>query len=78
MKVYVQDTSNLCFLCEDGRWTKDLSLARVFGSGAEAMLFCVHHIEQPFQLLVRFSDPQFDIILPGSKGSGGDIFGAPN
>jgi hypothetical protein len=72
MKVYIQDPSNLSFLCQDNTWSKDLSQARLFGSSAEAMIFCARHIDKPFQLLVRFSDSQFDVILPGSKWTGGN------
>jgi len=78
MKVYIQDPSNLSFLCGDDTWSKDRSVARVFGSSAEAMIFCADHIDKPFQLLVRFSESQFDVVLPGSKWSGGNNPGVSN
>jgi hypothetical protein len=69
MKVYVQDTSSLCFLCEDSTWSGDKSKARDFETTACALLFCAGRLNKPFQLLLSFPDPQFDTILPGSPNA---------
>jgi hypothetical protein len=66
MKVYVQDTSTLYFLCRDASWSPDISKARDFENTATAILFCSSRLNKPFQLLLRFADPQFDMTLPGS------------
>ena len=65
MKVYVQDPVTHSFLCQDGNWSKELDKARDFITTADAVTFCTTHVRKHYQILVRFSDPAYDIILPG-------------
>jgi len=69
MRVYVQDPVTHSFFCKDGSWFKDIDKATDFETTADAVTFCTAHLRQRYQILVRFSDPAYDIILPGPGAS---------
>jgi len=67
MKTYVQDAVTLRFLCVDGTWSDDSQTARDFKSSAEAILFCCHRPDAAYQVLLKFGDPQYDILIPTKR-----------
>ena len=65
MELVLQNKESLTFVEDQhGRWTKDRQRARTFGSGLEALFFCLSHRLMNMQIVGRFLDSRMDFSLP--------------
>ena len=55
------------FLKAPGVWTSTLVEAKSFEDGTEALKFCQKHRIPKAQILLKFSDPRYDMKLPISQ-----------
>jgi hypothetical protein len=65
VKVLVQNPLTFKFLCPDGSWSLKIKKARVFSKSSEAIIFCAKSLCKPYQVVLKFEDPESDIILLG-------------
>ena len=63
INVFVQDPVNLTFLCGRNSWSKNAARALDFANSTEAITFCSKHPVKSYQILLRFSDPSYNIVL---------------
>jgi hypothetical protein len=64
MNILLQNKRTLNFLGCTTRWTPDHYKARLFGTGLEAMFFCLNHHIANMQILGKFSDQRMDFTVP--------------
>ena len=64
MKVLVQDSVSLLFLCSGATWCDNDTKATDFLHTENAIAFCYQHRGKPYQVRMRFSDPEYDIVIP--------------
>jgi len=64
MDILLQNKSTLNYL--DGRsgWTQERAQARIFGTGLEAIFFCLNHQLANMQILGAFTDRRMDFTVP--------------
>ncbi|HWX23267.1 MAG TPA: hypothetical protein VN578_25470 [Candidatus Binatia bacterium] len=63
MKILLQNKRTLNYLEGTARWTPDHSKARVFGTGLEAILFCLKHHIANTQILGEFNDERMNFTV---------------
>ena len=64
MIILLQNRSTLNFLGAVTGWTPNHGEARIFGTGLEAMLFCLNHHVADMQILGKFADQRMDFTIP--------------
>lgn len=64
MNILLQDKRTMNFLVGTTGWTPDPEKARIFGTGLEAMLFCLDHHISNMQIVGEFADRTMDFTIP--------------
>ena len=64
MDILLQNKNTLRFLDDGSGWTRERAQARIFGTGMEAMSFCLHHQLANIQILGAFADRRMDFTVP--------------
>jgi hypothetical protein len=64
MNILLQNTKTLNYVQKGGGWTDHPESARVFGTGLEAMLFCLDHDFGNMQILGEFADTRMNFAFP--------------
>jgi hypothetical protein len=64
MDILLQNKSTLRFLDDGSKWTRERAQARIFGSGLEAIFFCLNHRLANMQILGAFTDRRMDFTVP--------------
>jgi hypothetical protein len=64
MTILLQSKKTLSYLGGTSEWTLDRDKARIFGTGLEAMLFCLNHHMSDMQIVGEFSDRRMDFTVP--------------
>ena len=64
MNILLQNRRTLNFLGASTGWTPNHANARIFGTGLEAMFFCLNHDVANMQILGKFADRRMDFTVP--------------
>ena len=64
MKILLQNKRTLKFLESTAGWTPNQAMARIFGTGLDAMLFCLNHNMSNMQIVGEFADRRMDFTIP--------------
>ncbi len=64
MNILLQNRRTLNFLGPATGWTPDHAKARIFGTGLEAMFYCLNHHIGNMQILGKFADQRMDFAVP--------------
>lgn len=64
MNILLQNKRTLNFLGGTTGWTPDHAKARIFGTGLEAMFYCLNHHVADMQILGKFADQRMDFTVP--------------
>jgi len=64
MTILLQNKSTLHYVEGTDGWTAQVEQARVFGSGLEAIFFCLNHQVVNMQILGKFGDPRMNFAVP--------------
>jgi len=70
MRILLQNCGTLQFLKSLGCWTNNAGDAMEFKSSNEALDFCFLHRQElgEIQIVMKFSDGQYDIAFPVTEG----------
>lgn len=71
MNILLQDRGTLKFLGATSGWTPNHAEARIFGTGLEAMFYCLNHHVADMQILGKFVDRRMDFTVPVTDLRGG-------
>jgi hypothetical protein len=63
MNILLQNKKTLHYVAKRGGWTAGPEHARAFGTGLEAMLFCLDHQFGNMQILGEFTDARMNFTL---------------
>ena len=63
MNILLQNRRTLNFLAGTTGWTPDRDKARIFGTGLEAMFFCLNHHICNMQIVGEFADWRMDFTV---------------
>ena len=66
MKVVVQHPITHFYLTPSNDWKPRLQDARLFHSACEAVTHSFRHIQPPYNVVLKFDDPQYDFSLLAS------------
>ena len=72
MDILLQNKSTLRFLDDGSGWTRERAQARIFGTGLEAIFFCLNHELANMQILGAFTDRRMDFTVPVTDLRGAD------
>ena len=72
MDILLQNKSTLRFLDDGSGWTRERTQARIFGTGLEAIFFCLNHELANMQILGAFTDRRMDFTVPVTDLRGAD------
>ena len=64
MSILLQNKRTMRFLDGGGGWTPHRAQARIFGTGLEAVFFCLNHQLANMQILAAFTDWRMDFTVP--------------
>jgi hypothetical protein len=64
MNIVLQNKRTLNYVQGASGWTAAPDKARMFGTGLEAIFFCLNHHMANMQLLGRFLDPRLNFSVP--------------
>jgi len=64
MTILLQNKKTLNYVEGTGKWTAHAERARVFGTGLEAIFFCLNHHIADMQILGKFVDRRMDFTIP--------------
>jgi hypothetical protein len=64
MNILLQNKRTLQFVEGRAGWTAKAEQARVFGTGLEAIFFCLNHDMANMQILGRFTDERMNFTVP--------------
>lgn len=64
MKILLQQRESGLYLRELGDWTRDAGQAMDFLSSTRAIDFCAEHHIGDVQLVLKFEEQMYDIVLP--------------
>jgi hypothetical protein len=63
MKVLLQHKMSLEYLKDDFRWTRSCEEAINLGTSLQALDFCQRHNLSETQVVLKFADSRYDIVL---------------
>jgi len=63
MKVVVQHSITHYYLTSSNEWTPRIEDARLFRSACDAVTHSFRHIQPPYNVVLKFDDPQYDFSL---------------
>ncbi len=74
MRILIQQKQTGLYFKDVGAWTRDAAEAMDFLSSTSAIDFCVTNKMTGVQLVLKFEEQRYDIVLPvlTSKTPGGD------
>jgi len=64
MRILIQQKNSGLYFRDIGQWTRDPSEAMDFLSSTSAIDFCVLNKISHVQLVLKFEEQQYDIVLP--------------
>ena len=64
MRILLQQKDTGLYLQNDGAWTRDAAEAMDFLSSTRAIDFCASHKISGVQLVLKFEEQHYDIVLP--------------
>jgi hypothetical protein len=64
MRILLQQKDTGFYLQDDGAWTRDSAEAMDFLSSTRAIDFCAAHKISGVQLVLKFEEQHYDIVLP--------------
>jgi hypothetical protein len=64
MRIVLQHKVSLEYLKDDFSWINSFEEAKSFGTSLQAMDFSRSHKLTETQVVLKFEDPQYDIVLP--------------
>jgi len=64
MNILLQNKMTLKYVGGGGGWTAKPERARVFGTGLEAIFFCLNHQVADMQILGTFADARLNSAVP--------------
>lgn len=64
MTILLQNKQTLNYVEGPAKWTAHAERARVFGTGLEAICFCLNHHIGDMQILGKFVDTRMDFTVP--------------
>jgi hypothetical protein len=67
MKVVVQHPITHHYLTLEKEWEPRIQDARLFDSASEAVTYCFKNIKPPYNVVLKFEDPQYDFTLLTSE-----------
>jgi len=72
MNILLQNKRTLHYVEGTTGWTRHAEKARVFGTGLEAIFFCLNHDIANMQILGQFADERMNFTMPVTdlRGSG--------
>ena len=68
MKVLLQNCKSLLFYRADGSWTPNVDDALDFEASTRALEFCRLHRPPDVQIVLKFSEGQYDLRFPVTDG----------
>ena len=68
MRILLQQKKTGLYFKELGDWVQDAGSANDFLSSAKAMAFCATHKISDVQLVLKFDEQHYDIVLPTTVG----------
>lgn len=81
MNILLQNKKTLNYVEGATGWTTSGEKARVFGTGLEAMFFCLYHHIPNMQILGQFADKRMNFAVPVTDLRGCPLscsFGTPH
>jgi hypothetical protein len=69
MRILLQQESNSLYVKGDGNWTGNAAEANDFRSSSLAIDYCVRHRLSGLQLVLKFDEQHFDIVLQMAERS---------
>jgi len=67
MKIFLEDKTNALYLTKAGEWSMSASEALDFPSYDRAVEFAVEHSLRKVQVVLKFEDYPYNILLPLQK-----------
>jgi hypothetical protein len=64
MRILLQQIETGMYFKEVGAWVRDYSEAANFGGSTEAIEFCARNQLKGVQLVLKFEEQHYDIVLP--------------
>jgi hypothetical protein len=64
MRILLQQKDSGLYLQNNGAWTRDAAEAMDFLSSTRAIDFCASHKISGVQLVLKFEEQHYDIVLP--------------
>jgi hypothetical protein len=71
MRILLQNKTTLHYVESAAGWTAYVDKARVFGTGLEAISFCLNHQIANMQILGKFTDVRMNFTVPVTDLRGG-------
>jgi hypothetical protein len=71
MNILLQNKGTLNYVEGTAEWTTHAEKARVFGTGLEAIFYCLNHHMANMQILGRFADERMNFTVPVTNPRGG-------
>jgi len=71
MNILLQNKETLSYVTGLSTWTSDHAKARLFGTGIEALFFCLNRRLRNMQILGEFVDPRLNFTIPVTDLRGG-------
>jgi hypothetical protein len=69
MNILLQNKKTLSYVKDPSKWTMQLEKALSFGTGIEALFYCLNRQLKNMQILGEFVNPRFNFtISDGSQG----------
>ena len=64
MNIFLQNFETGDYVQFNGGWTEQHVRARMFGTGMEAMMYCLEHHMHHMQVVGEFDDPGLNFYMP--------------
>ena len=64
MDILLQNKKTLAYVRHTGGWTPQRDKARMFGTGLEAICFCLEHGISNMQIVGGFADERMNFTVP--------------
>lgn len=68
MRILLQQKNTGLYFKEIGEWVTDAGSATDFLSSTKAMAFCASHKISDVQLVLKFDEQHYDIVVPAPVG----------
>ena len=78
MKVLIQDPDTLCYYQSPGNWTSEPDEGLAFEDSHVAAQYCFEQGFDHAQVILKFEDEQYDVVLPVIKAERASGPGEPH